>query len=171
MDDSAYVHTPLVEETDIRLISLHPSRDPQSPLQGTLSIRGFDMYGGSAYEALSYVWGAPSNSHFISIEGRKLPITANCDAALRQFRLPKRSRTLWVDAICIDQTSTPAGLLERGSQVAQMGKVYHGAENVLIWLSLGNERTEEFFRYVKRATLVGGDGASRASGASSPCPD
>lgn len=134
------------------------------------------------YEALSYVWGAPpSGSHLLHvvdgdgggdrgssssssdcISGSSpsvLPITANCDAALRQLRRSSSSspssssftaggRALWVDSICIDQTA--GGADERNRQVNMMGDIYEGAADVLIWLGDGTERTASLLRHLKR---------------------
>jgi hypothetical protein len=41
-----------------------------------------------------------------------------------------KNRTLWVDAICINQQD----IRERGCQVEMMGDVYSKAARVLVWL-------------------------------------
>ncbi|KAF0318470.1 heterokaryon incompatibility protein [Colletotrichum asianum] len=84
------------------------------------------------FEALSYVWGPPSASHYLQLGALVLPITANCDAALRHLRRASEDRILWVDSICIDQT--PGGVQERNAQVAMMGDIYQVAKDVLVWL-------------------------------------
>ncbi|KAI1763797.1 heterokaryon incompatibility protein-domain-containing protein [Hypoxylon sp. FL1150] len=98
------------------------------------------------YEALSYVWGAPSTAHGITIASLPLPITANCDAALRRLRYNSQDRVLWVDSICIDQT--PEGVEERNAQVAMMGNIYENASDVLIWLGEGDENTDALFMHL-----------------------
>ncbi|EEU33466.1 uncharacterized protein NECHADRAFT_98482 [Fusarium vanettenii 77-13-4] len=50
--------------------------------------------------------------------------------ALRCLRLPDGPRTLWIDAICINQTD----LGERSAQVGRMCDVYSLASRVIIWL-------------------------------------
>ncbi|KAI4112105.1 MAG: hypothetical protein LQ339_000113 [Xanthoria mediterranea] len=88
------------------------------------------------YEALSYAWGSKDNLLEISITDpstqikASLPVTRDLALALRYLRLPQLSRTLWIDAICIDQEN----LEERGHQVKKMGDVYHTARQVIIWL-------------------------------------
>ncbi|KAF1830283.1 hypothetical protein BDW02DRAFT_507917, partial [Decorospora gaudefroyi] len=51
----------------------------------------------------------------------------------------------WVDALCIDQSS----ILERNHQVAQMGKIFAGAQRVHVWLgqvpSADTECVRSFF--------------------------
>jgi len=46
------------------------------------------------------------------------------------MRLPHTSRTLWIDAVCINQKD----LLERGPQVALMGQIYSRCTANLIHL-------------------------------------
>jgi hypothetical protein len=59
-----------------------------------------------------------------------LTITENLEAALRQLQQSDKPITLWVDAVCIDQTN----LFERSEQVRSMGRIYHQAERVIVWL-------------------------------------
>lgn len=88
------------------------------------------------YEALSYAWGSKDNPLEIFITDPStniqaiLPVTQNLALALRYLRLPHLSRTLWIDAICIDQQN----LEERGHQVKKMGDIYHTTRQVIIWL-------------------------------------
>jgi len=63
---------------------------------------------------------------------------------LQYLRQPSRTRKIWVDAICIDQSSTT----ERNHQVALMGEVYKLAKRVLIWLGEGDA---EAHRVIRRA--------------------
>jgi hypothetical protein len=66
----------------------------------------------------------------VSCHGQELLITENCVAALRRIRSKFRKCILWIDSICIDQSSTE----ERNHQVALMGDVYSMASEVIIWL-------------------------------------
>jgi hypothetical protein len=98
-----------------------------------------------SYEALSYVWGEenpPGRVWIGNACSAYLEITPNLESALRYLRYQDRRRTLWIDAICIDQQNVP----ERNSQVQMMGSVYSNAQKVLIWLGLseGNECLDEF---------------------------
>ena len=65
-----------------------------------------------AYEALSYVWGPKSHTDVIYIvenddniqsSAETLTIRQNLAQALRYLRYERMSRTLWIDAICINQ--------------------------------------------------------------------
>ncbi len=98
------------------------------------------------YEALSYVWGAPDNRHYIVVDSgvapekdhglsvtkkwAKLSIQVNLMAALRHLRQPSTSRTLWIDAICINQEDND----EKAIQIQQMPNIYQSARRVVIWL-------------------------------------
>ena len=62
-------------------------------------------------------------------------MTANRTAAMRRLRNKKKRRVLWIDAICIDQSSMD----ERNQQVELMGDVYSKARRVILWL--GEEST------------------------------
>jgi hypothetical protein len=55
---------------------------------------------------------------------------ASSAAAIRRMRHASSVRTLWVDAICIDQDN----LEERAQQVGQMGRVYRSSQKNLIYL-------------------------------------
>jgi hypothetical protein len=66
----------------------------------------------------------------VSCHGQELLITENCVAALRRIRSKVRKCILWIDSICIDQSS----IEERNHQVALMGDVYSMASEVIIWL-------------------------------------
>lgn len=66
----------------------------------------------------------------ISIDDKLVSVTRSLEAALRHLRFRDRTRTLWVDYICINQSD----IEERNRQVASMGLIYEHASSVLIWL-------------------------------------
>ncbi len=59
-----------------------------------------------------------------------LPVTPQLYAALKRLRRETKSRYLWVDQICIDQTNNN----ERSQQVLLMDKIYEGSIQTIIWL-------------------------------------
>ncbi|KAE9377251.1 HET-domain-containing protein [Stipitochalara longipes BDJ] len=83
-----------------------------------------------SYDALSYVWGAKSENISIVCDKKSIAITKNCDEALRYIRRHNEDRMLWVDAICINQSSDA----EKSRQVELMGHIYKSASTVTIWL-------------------------------------
>jgi hypothetical protein len=56
--------------------------------------------------------------------------TVNLDCALQRLRDTRGARTLWIDALCIDQNNTE----EKNRPVAIMGEIYRNSSQVLIWL-------------------------------------
>ena len=123
----AYSYTPIVNENSIRLLHLEPGFDG-TPLKASLFIH--DLDGQFSYDALSYVWGTPGLNKSLSIDEQELHITHNLHTILRHLRYPDRVRTLWIDAICINQQDHT----EKGPQVALMGLIYRQADTVLCWL-------------------------------------
>ena len=87
-----------------------------------------------------------SSSPFkIICDGKELGITPNCEAALRRLRQPGKPRLVWVDSICIDQTSIP----ERNQQVKYIGEIYGQAKQVIVWLGESTPQSEIAFKYFK----------------------
>ncbi|KAK5745532.1 hypothetical protein LTR17_001403 [Elasticomyces elasticus] len=90
-----------------------------------------DTLGALDYEAISYVWGAPIYLHSIGLNGHGvLRITESLHDALQRLRRPDSTRTLWADAICINQ----ADMNERSAQVSMMDRVYQQAKSIPVWL-------------------------------------
>lgn len=96
----------------------------------------------SYYEALSYAWGSPETTEKIMVklpngQFQVLPVTENLAAALGYLRYSDESRTLWIDAICINQQDVS----ERSEQVTKMPSVYRLAARVVVWLGLGSAQS------------------------------
>ena len=82
------------------------------------------------YEALSYAWGSETDPQELIINDHILNVTRNLAEALSYLRNQHTTRTLWVDAVCINQSDTT----EKGHQVQGMGWVYEHATQVIVWL-------------------------------------
>lgn len=149
---ASYRHSSLSTPRSIRLVALLPSCDLQDPLEVTLTEVSFDEVSNTkySYEALSYVWGARIGSESIQCNGKQLLVTPNCESALRHLRRKNQSRTMWIDAICIDQEDNPLSNIERNAQVALMGEVYQKATSTLCWLGEGNDYTDELMAHLNR---------------------
>lgn len=79
------------------------------------------------FEAISYRWrGEPVT---ILLNDTPFKICSNLVCALRFMRI-ERCRTLWADAICINQTDN----VEKSWQVGLMGRIYKQAQRSLLWL-------------------------------------
>ncbi|KAL9602686.1 MAG: hypothetical protein Q9219_001676 [cf. Caloplaca sp. 3 TL-2023] len=118
----------LSEPHSIRLLRLSPASSLSEPVHCSLVQTSLNNV--TPYEALSYTWGDATERSQLSIDGKKLSITSNLDTALRYLRAQNGPRTLWVDAVCIDQND----LDERNQQVALMRDVYSKASQVVAWL-------------------------------------
>lgn len=123
-------------QPQIRIFTLLPSTNPQAPLQGRLRVENLSPVP-PKYEALSYVWGYATSNHKLLVDDGELTISDNLDLALRRVRHARTTRDLWIDAICIDQSTSA----EKNHQVRQMYSIYSKASKVLIWLGEGDENS------------------------------
>lgn len=87
------------------------------------------------YEALSYTWGSPTPRHSITVNEQPFEVGPSLIAALRCLRKEDNPRTLWMDAVCINQQN----LGELAAQVDFMRTVYQLAECTLVWLGEEDE--------------------------------
>ncbi|KAH7323153.1 heterokaryon incompatibility protein-domain-containing protein [Stachybotrys elegans] len=145
LDNLLQNSTPYTYETlpldSIRLLEIHPSELEHKPLQCHLVPISLQDSPGK-YEALSYVWGDPDQpKEWIFIDGHAKEIYGTLERILIKLRRTKSVRTLWVDAICIDQSS----IEERNKQVPLMGSIYRGAARTVAWLGPVEMRTTEIF--------------------------
>jgi hypothetical protein len=139
MDDFTY--QPLGEpKLEIRLLDLLPGEGPVLCNLRTVKLSNLDEY-----EALSYCWGKPTPRRIIRIDGHKVAIGPNLYTALQYLRLKDRCRTLWVDAVCINQQDT----LEKNNQVSIMNEIYKRSTKTVVWLGIDNFLTRRAF-YVFR---------------------
>lgn len=113
---------------EIRLLRLQPAPSFDAKIQGMLSYTS--LHSPCEYEALSYRWGAVDFNAEIELEGQPFRITHNLEEALRHLRDETNERTIWVDAICINQYDTE----ERNHQVTLMKKIYTQCTTDLAWL-------------------------------------
>lgn len=113
--------------SSIRLLDVLPAGEGHR-IEGHL--RTVELGDNPTYAALSYEWGNAHMSQSISVHGKRFRVTENLWKALHNIRHTTETRTLWVDAICIDQTS----IREKNSQVPLMSFIYQRARTVLISL-------------------------------------
>jgi Heterokaryon incompatibility protein (HET) len=125
---------------EFRILTLFPGRE-ESTIECTLQHASFNNP--PPYEALSYTWGnpkgpkndipvrgKPKKKFRIQLEGKRKRVGYNLEAALQQLRDETRPVTLWIDAICIDQSNRE----ERSEQVNVMARIYSQASQVIVWL-------------------------------------
>lgn len=105
------------------------------------------------YEALSWCWGTDEPEYVVMITEKigwrektyKKNVRKQLALALKYLRHPDKGRTLWIDAICIDQDDPS----ERNHQVQMMSRIYTRAKEVCIWLGdgdLSSKRAIDFIR-------------------------
>ncbi|KAJ6024104.1 heterokaryon incompatibility protein-domain-containing protein [Penicillium herquei] len=134
---STFTHPSLPGPNLTRMIHLLPSKNTTAPIECTLF--NYDLSEGAGrthiYEALSYCWESNVMSELLTINGCALPVTKNLHTALLYLRDNHLERTLWVDAICINQ----GDLYEKNAQIPLMRKIYAQAGQVIVWLGEGRD--------------------------------
>lgn len=90
------------------------------------------------YDTVSYVWGDPRIRATILVGGESVDVPVSSERVLRRFRQPHFQRTIWLDAVCINQEDR----IERGDQVGVMHQIYGNARCNLIWLGDDDGLTE-----------------------------
>ncbi|OAQ62755.1 heterokaryon incompatibility protein (HET) domain-containing protein [Pochonia chlamydosporia 170] len=73
---------------------------------------------------------AENPAAFGSLKFESLPVTRSLEQALRHLRREYRSRTLWIDALCINQHNED----EKATEIQRMGWIYANASPVVIWI-------------------------------------
>jgi hypothetical protein len=131
--EEKYPGPPLPTEHHIRLLLLQPGSGAE-PVHCQLLVT--TLASAPAYESLSYVWGDALNPVTIHLQAPESDIyhehavTQNCFAALQRLRYEDRPRTMWIDALCIDQSNIP----EQSHQITLMSDIYSQASGVVVYL-------------------------------------
>ena len=110
------------------------------------------MSPGSAYEAVSYVWGPSQPAYTITVDGRGCEVRENLWLFLKRYRHPEHVVILWIDALCIDQSNT----LERNHQVQLMGSIYQTASRTAVWLGAEDDASVRSMSLIHRAKTIHG---------------
>jgi hypothetical protein len=95
------------------------------------------------YEALSYTWGYEDDQSDIEVvplvqdrisigdeDPTYISVRHNLFTALKYLRFPDSPRTMFIDAISVNQ----GDLAERSRQVNRMGDIYKHARRVVVWV-------------------------------------
>jgi hypothetical protein len=158
MSTSTYpIYNTLPDTSDnLRLLIVHGG-DVSEPIRCTLRI--VSLHDKPSYDALSYTWGDSATTKPIEVDGFKTRVTTNLEQALRHLRDVKNDLTLWVDAVCINQSDVP----EKSQQVALMGQIYRQCAQVRIWLGC-----DSFKCGIAQSSLQMSDAVHDSSGAVDP---
>lgn len=126
-----FVYRPLSKEMkEIQLLNLHPAEEWSDPVRCTMEHAPLRRWPRPRYETISYAWGDPSKRSQVIADGLALDVPASAEEVLRRVRRLDKDRTLWIDAVCIDQHDDQ----ERGHQVGMMALIYSNTTLGLVWL-------------------------------------
>lgn len=146
-----FTYSPLVGSRNIRFVVLHPGAF-SAPI--AINILQTSLSRKRPFEALSYTWGDQSTLQAVTIHGLKkrvLYVGKNLEVALRHLRDTKRTRTLWIDALCICQYDNQ----ERSEQVMRMADIFGQASNVCIWLGEAANHSDEAMEFIDEVSHLG----------------
>ena len=147
-----YQHQALPDSDHIRLLELQP-RDGalDQPLRCKIHVTTLKAPS-HPFAALSYVWGddKEENKVPIVINQQILKITPSLESALLRIQEVSVARFLWVDGICIDQSSRSRSLKERAAQVRKMDQIFAKAERVVVDLGEASAMETEILRTLDR---------------------
>lgn len=101
---------------------------------------------GTPYEALSYCWGTQCLSEIVLLEECEIEVSPNLESILRHLRLKDRQRSIWVDAICINQNDQA----EKMRQIPLMHRVYAQATAVVVWLGDQTPESDLAMQYIEK---------------------
>ena len=147
-----YAYQPLqATKGSCRIMALQPNAG-DGTICGTLQEAIVD--GLAEYVALSYQWGPADNYDLIEIDDCPFRVRRNLFNCLAEYsRRIRQPASLFVDAICIDQSSTQ----ERSAQVAIMGKIFQQAREVFIWLGADASGCAALFHMADPTVKTSGD--------------
>ena len=124
-------------ETDIRLFTVRV----HDGVTASLELHTYPRLLAPEYDAVSYAWGDDTSTTSVMCNGASLKIRTNLFIALpfiHDFRPEPRTRPLWADAICLNQTDPD----EKAIHVPRMGEVYENATRTLIWLGEADDNSD-----------------------------
>ncbi|KAI1209669.1 heterokaryon incompatibility protein-domain-containing protein [Annulohypoxylon truncatum] len=147
-------HYSPLRDREIRLIDIQPGESSDA-----LHLRLYHAILGEAtsppYEALSYVWGSSTDPVKTVVEivlpdstlrNDEFLVGQNLATALQHLRYADMPRTIWADAICINQNDYD----ERAKQVLMMREIYHLAQKVVAFLGPEQDDGDVAFEVLER---------------------
>ncbi|RYP25261.1 hypothetical protein DL765_000142 [Monosporascus sp. GIB2] len=145
-----HVYKDIQQRTELRLLLVKPGKFDDD-VHCTLVHCNIEKP--PSYEAISYTWadefGDATKNKTIYLSGSPFNVTANCEAALKRVRRHQQwARTIWIDAVCINQENRG----EQGHQVQLMPKIYSRARRVFIYLGEPTDEEHEGLEHIAWAT-------------------
>ncbi|KAI1371190.1 ankyrin repeat-containing domain protein [Hypoxylon crocopeplum] len=126
-----YQYRALKQEGYIRILELDPGRKGDII---SFELYDTDLSKNPPFEALSYEWKERSGT---------IPVQCGRERLLR-IRHETDRRSLWIDAVCINQEDKQ----ECNQQVAMMTEIYRKARSVLMWIGEEDNTTEAAFNRI-----------------------
>ena len=141
-DQPLFYHARLnLARKNIRVLHVLPDLSSDALIQCTLE----ETLLTDKHTCLSYRWGSEEGQRNILVNARLLRIRANLWHFLQLARHNYADRSLWIDAICIDQENRR----ERGHQVSLMGDIYAKAKEVLVYLGRGSSNVGRAMAFLR----------------------
>ncbi|QIW95813.1 hypothetical protein AMS68_001331 [Peltaster fructicola] len=130
---------PFQSKEEIRLLHILPGRDTELKLELETRLLSAAQ---DTYEALSYSWGPGNDMKEVILnehepifgsdgQPKRFKVSLHLHQALVRLRLVDSPRTVWIDAICINQSD----VTEMNHQVPKMGQIYRQAKRTIIWIT------------------------------------
>lgn len=147
------------DDGEFRLLQIEAVDDHTTPIIARLFNASLDDP--PRYEAVSYRWQQAQDTHFIVINGVKVPVMQNVFSALSEFRRRSypSSPIFWIDSICINQNCTK----DRNTQVQLMGRIYSTASGVRMWVGTEDDHADQAFELIRRCAMPGQTSADVAA--------
>ena len=79
-------------------------------------------------------------------------VLSNLFAALKQLREPTSTRTLWINAICINQAGDE-WKAEKNTQIPISSRIYHQAASVIVWLGTAEYDSNEILDVITQQNV------------------
>lgn len=121
-----------LKEGEIRLCTVSLSNPDTLGEQLCCTLRPARLANRPSYSCISYVWGTSDQPIPIKLNGIDHIVRENLHAVLQSLQRngDVDRANIWVDALCIKQEDHA----EKAQQVSLMGRIFHEAEEVLVWL-------------------------------------
>jgi hypothetical protein len=125
-----YRYESLPTNDHIRIATIHPGRFDDDIV---IDLNHVALKSAPSYETVSYKWERTQTMRPVYVGVDKTStifVRENLITALAHLRYSHKPRVMWVDVLCIDQFND----IEKGPQVALMGKIYRHSTRVIAWL-------------------------------------
>ncbi|EFQ35351.1 heterokaryon incompatibility protein [Colletotrichum graminicola] len=140
---TTFKYTRLPTDTHIRLLEILRRSGENGTQESVYRIVTKDIAADNdkpfEFEAVSYTWGNPTIVSSLPIEGccGTIGLTESLTQALPHLEKHSTTGYLWIDQLCIDQSSGS----DKAHQVGRMAQIYSAAKRVLAWLGPEDEHS------------------------------